>query len=114
MNDKQFLIWLHERLVRVHSESLYIDYMHKLRAIIDATPRDQETPNDSSKTNPIEFYVSNLIQDNQVVIFSEICAHCGKHIFSSNLCKSATGHRPSGIIVKNIGSQGGDHANNQN
>jgi len=45
MKDKEFLIWLHERLMNVHGEDIYVDYMHKLRAIISATPDDQETPN---------------------------------------------------------------------
>lgn len=45
MNDREFLIWIHERLRCVHRESELVDYMHKLRAVIAATPRDQETPN---------------------------------------------------------------------
>jgi hypothetical protein len=55
MKDKYFLLWLHERLLKVHGESPYVDYMHKLRAIIQATPEDQETPNVSSSTNPLEY-----------------------------------------------------------
>lgn len=45
MKDREFLCWLHERLERVHGESKLVDYMHKLRAIIGATPPEQETPN---------------------------------------------------------------------
>lgn len=45
MPDREFLIWLHERLKLVHGESELKDYMHKLRAIICATPPDQLTPN---------------------------------------------------------------------
>ena len=48
MNDRDFLIWIHERLVHVHGESQYKDFMHKLRAVIRATPADQETPNVAS------------------------------------------------------------------
>lgn len=44
MKDREHLIWIHERLVHVHSESPLHDYMHKLRAIIAATPAEQETP----------------------------------------------------------------------
>lgn len=44
MKDKQFLIWLHERLVEEHGESPIVDYMHKLRAIINATDPEQDTP----------------------------------------------------------------------
>lgn len=45
MNDKQFLTWIHERLVHVHNENNCIDYMWKLRAIIQAVPDEQVTPN---------------------------------------------------------------------
>ena len=45
MNDRDFLIWIHERLEHVHGESPLKDYMHKLRAIIKATPADKVTPN---------------------------------------------------------------------
>lgn len=45
MKDKEYLMWLHERLEHVHGESPIVDYMHKLRAIIKATPATQETPN---------------------------------------------------------------------
>jgi hypothetical protein len=45
MNDREYLTWLHERLEHVHGESPLYDYMHKLRAIIQATPEDRETPN---------------------------------------------------------------------
>ena len=38
MNDKQFLGWIHDRLLHVYKENGYMDYMHKLRAIIEATP----------------------------------------------------------------------------
>ena len=112
MKDKLFLIWLHERLVKVHGESLYVDYMHKLRAIIQATPEDRETPNAGSDTNPINFYVSNLIQDNEIVAFSDICGTCGESIFSSRPCTSTAGHQPSGIVARNIKIHGGDHAHN--
>lgn len=45
MKDKEFLIWIHERLEYVYGESPVVDYMHKLRAIIKATPADRITPN---------------------------------------------------------------------
>jgi hypothetical protein len=48
MKDREFLIWLHERLQYVHKESPLNDYMHKLRTIIRATPKDQDTPNINS------------------------------------------------------------------
>lgn len=45
MNDREFLIWLHARLEHKHGENPQVDYMHKLRAIIRATPIDKYTPN---------------------------------------------------------------------
>lgn len=34
MKDKDFLKWLHRRLVEAHGEKELYDYMHKLRSII--------------------------------------------------------------------------------
>lgn len=45
MFDKEFLEWLHARLEKVHGEDRRVDYMHKLRSIIAATPPDRLTPN---------------------------------------------------------------------
>jgi hypothetical protein len=45
MKDRDFLKWLHARLVVVHGESEIVDYMHKLRAIIAATDPEKVTPN---------------------------------------------------------------------
>jgi hypothetical protein len=39
--DKEFLQWIHDRLINVHGENEHFDYMHKLRAVIDRTPPDQ-------------------------------------------------------------------------
>lgn len=43
MTDREFLIWLHQRLVHQHKESKYVDYMHFLRDIIYATPKDRRS-----------------------------------------------------------------------
>lgn len=45
MRDKDFLIWLHARLEKVHKEPAVADYMRKLGSIIKGTPADRETPN---------------------------------------------------------------------
>jgi len=45
MNDRDFLMWLHELLTEQHGENTTCDYMHKLRAIIRSTPADKFTPN---------------------------------------------------------------------
>lgn len=44
MKDKDFLAWMHARMEFIHKEPATMDYMHKLRAIINATPENQETP----------------------------------------------------------------------
>ena len=54
MKDREFLIWIHERLELVCHESPMKDYMHKLRAIITSIPKDQETPNDGRGGNDVE------------------------------------------------------------
>jgi len=35
MNDKQFLIWIYERLISKHHEKDTYDYMIRLKKIID-------------------------------------------------------------------------------
>ena len=45
MNDRDFLIWVHERLVNVHGEDRLVDYMHKFRAIINSIDKDRVTEN---------------------------------------------------------------------
>jgi hypothetical protein len=62
MNDQEFLIWLHERLEHQHGENRYVDYMHKLRAIILATDPIVTTPNVGT-TNGIEG-VRKILSDN--------------------------------------------------
>lgn len=51
MKDKEFLMWLHERLEQAHKENPCYDYMHKLRCIIRNTPSDKYTPNMGSCNN---------------------------------------------------------------
>jgi len=45
MTDKQFLKWIHARLVNEHDENPQYDYMSKLMCIADAQPEHQITPN---------------------------------------------------------------------
>lgn len=45
MTDKEFLWWIHERLVWVHREQELMDYMHRLRAIIQDLPQQKQTAN---------------------------------------------------------------------
>ena len=59
MKDRDFLKWLHDRLIEVHKENGSHDYMHKLRAIISRTPWNRETPNTCSDGTP--FYLRENI-----------------------------------------------------
>ena len=34
MTDSQILIWIHQRLVKVHGENPNVDYMHRFREAI--------------------------------------------------------------------------------
>ena len=52
--DREFLAWIHQRLVCIHGENPNYDYMYKLRAIIMATPSDQETPNMGNHLQAVE------------------------------------------------------------
>ena len=52
MKDRDFLIWIHERLVR-WGDNPHIDFLHKLRCIIAETPEEKETPN-TSRWNSID------------------------------------------------------------
>lgn len=51
MRDRNFLIWIHERLVHKHGEEELVDYMHKLRSIIHDTHPLRVSPNDSRGEN---------------------------------------------------------------
>lgn len=39
--DREVLIWFHKRLKHKHGESEFVDYMHRLRWIILAQPRNK-------------------------------------------------------------------------
>ena len=43
MTDREILIWIHQRLVKVHGESPFVDYMHTLRDVIHGTPKDRKS-----------------------------------------------------------------------
>jgi hypothetical protein len=41
--DREFLTFIHDRLLNVHHENELLDYMHRLRAIIAKLPADRTT-----------------------------------------------------------------------
>ena len=62
MSDREFLMWLHERLEHIHKESPCVGYMHKLRAIIKATDPFTVTKNLGSR-NSLEALKADLLLD---------------------------------------------------
>jgi hypothetical protein len=54
MTDREFLMWLHNRLTNVHGESSLKDYMHMLRNIITSIPENQQTPIDGRGGNDLK------------------------------------------------------------
>lgn len=60
MSDREFLMWIHERLERVHGEKAIVDYMHKLRAIIHSMDPETVTHNDGRGCNTLEELKSRL------------------------------------------------------
>lgn len=54
MKDREFLAWIHQRLVHTHNENELCDYMHKLRCIIASIPPEQSTPNDGRGGNSFD------------------------------------------------------------
>ena len=43
LTDREILIWIHQRLVKVHKESEIMDYMHALRSVIHGMPPDKQS-----------------------------------------------------------------------
>ena len=41
LTDREILIWIHQRLVKVHGEEPLVDYMHCLRDVIHGMPKDR-------------------------------------------------------------------------
>lgn len=54
MHDREFLIWLLNRLVMVYGESPGVDFCGKLASIIERIPPDQLTPNTASAERLLE------------------------------------------------------------
>lgn len=55
MTDREFLIWLHARLVKKYGENPLNDYMHRLRRIIKELPKNQ-------KSSAIEYYGEFIVE----------------------------------------------------
>ncbi len=53
MTDRNFLIWIHERLEHIHGENTSADHMHRLRALIRGTAHGNDTGNLGSENWPV-------------------------------------------------------------
>ena len=58
MTDREFLIWIHDRMTTFHHEKPLLDYMHRLRAIILAT--DKKACNRSGGGNGMADLLSEI------------------------------------------------------
>lgn len=65
MKDREFLTWLHDRLVKNHGEPECVDYMHKLRAIIKSTSPDKTTPNLATSNSLAELKEKEIKNDRE-------------------------------------------------
>lgn len=50
--DREFMAWMHQRLVCIHDENPMYDYMHRFRAIMRQIPEKQTSPNYNQMTIP--------------------------------------------------------------
>lgn len=61
MRDQAFLAWFYCRLRFVHGEDPNVDYMHKLIALIRATPPEKVTPVTASDQASIQALAEELL-----------------------------------------------------
>ena len=61
MKDKEFLQWIYDRMHYVHGESEYVDYMLKLKCVIEATDPEQLTPNIMHTTKYGNFFEEKAV-----------------------------------------------------
>jgi hypothetical protein len=55
MTDAEILIWIHQRLVKVHGENPHTDYMHRFREAIGWSLDSSVIGQQSSNTQQIEY-----------------------------------------------------------
>jgi hypothetical protein len=75
VKDRNFLLWLHDRLERVHGEDPDVDYMHKLRAITASIAPNRETPNWAS-ASPLSGFVLPMPKPDMGGVVNFICSSC--------------------------------------
>lgn len=44
MNDQDFLMWIYDRLILMHSENIHSDYMQRLRSIAEQASAENMDP----------------------------------------------------------------------
>jgi len=54
MKDSEFLFWIYNRLLKVHGEDEYYDYMHRLKKIVLETEK---------RENPVKIVYADMCYD---------------------------------------------------
>ena len=75
MNDRDFLMWLYERLENFYGEDACQDYMHKLRAIVKSTPANKVTPWDGQQSRR---QINEIYSFDKVGEFTVVVEHVGE------------------------------------
>ena len=80
MTDREFLMWIHERLVHEHKEREMVDYMHRLRVIIMNLPGKQVSTNftGADTTEELTQYLNEHSKDEEVKGFFKRLRNCLK------------------------------------
>lgn len=98
--DRNFLMWVHERLQLVYGENELLDYMHRLRAIIERTPYWNSNRCTSFACNGLDELKKALIkqaedqrEDDRPLTQKELhdmglrsCEQCGETAWDGRIC----------------------------
>ena len=81
MNDKEFLQWIHDRIVHRYGENKNMDFMHRLRKIITTTGNNITTESADIQTHEIDEDGDFIIEsdhpdpDMSMISTSYFCEH---------------------------------------
>lgn len=85
MKDKEFLCWIHERFEHVYKESPLVDFLRRLRDIIETTPESKDSFGKANYTNSLEeikkkspriYMTNNYLKSCEVCKFQEGRHYC--------------------------------------
>jgi hypothetical protein len=89
MRDKDFLRWIHERLIHVHGENENVDYLMKLRSIVESTDAEKVTPNMGAPTVSDLSILRSMSEEMGYTMVKHAYRECKKcpWLGASNNCK---------------------------